>query len=323
MKKGHIFYSFLLLAGFISLHSHAYTSFGVGLSIGSGGYGNYYPSSGGFIGGGGYGGIGGVCGNACSMPPQYMNACQYNPYTPYLGGGSFSPMPMPGMGGGLGVGGGQMGNPFPGPIGTIGGGNGWGAPGMGGGIGGGIGGIGGGIGGGFANPMLPPPQPYLPPHIALGGMGGMNGASGGGYPGWGGGFGSYPMPGMAPTPGCVPCMAGYNTQPLYPVAGGPVMYQNGMNPYYGGGYSTGAPSGMYRGIAGGGYGGTTVINMRSRNAWEMEDTGEIVFNAGLGMSSMLTNVYPVAFPRNEPTLLPSGFFNSGSRNSDFWARPTH
>ncbi len=165
----------------------------------------------------------------------------------------------------------------------------------------GPGGFGPGIGGGMmpppvvmprpALPPLPPPAPMVPPHIAMGNQP------------WGGGWGFHPGPAV-PGPmwgaNCVPCFAGIQPMPIGPVAGGPVM-GGGM------GYQMGRGGfGM-----GGGFG--------DRLEWERSDTGDIVWGTAFGLGMQTTNVYPVAFPRNEPLYGPS-WFRTGDRESTFMDR---
>lgn len=199
------------------------------------------------------------------------------------------------------------------------------------GMGGGFGG--GGFGmpfGGMTAPAIPPlsaPMPYIPPHLAQGNLG------------WGGGYGSLPGPGFVPGgAGCGACMAGYPQMPISPVAGGPALAGScgGLWGTCGANGGIGLPGGIMGGggiaagggaIQGGASGvfsanGTTVIDMRSRNAWEIPDTGEIVWATALGLGMQATNVYPVAIPRYQPTYFGTpSLYSTGGREYDFYARP--
>jgi hypothetical protein len=93
----------------------------------------------------------------------------------------------------------------------------------------------------------------------------------------------------------------------------------------GGGFVAGGGGGMV--AAGGGSGvfhiqggGTTVIDMRSRNEWEKDDTADIVWGAALGLGMQTTNVFPFTGPRNAYTSL-DFFYNQGPRPYHFQPRP--
>ena len=99
---------------------------------------------------------------------------------------------------------------------------------------------------------------------------------------------------------CIPCGAGMIAQPIYSVPGGPVVSQASS--------FNAASSG--------------IIDLGPKNEWEKNDTADIVWAAALGMGMQATNVQPVAFPRQSPTLIDPTWFNTGNREVGFTPRPT-
>ncbi len=144
----------------------------------------------------------------------------------------------------------------------------------------------GGPGGAFRPPMQTPAFPPLPPPAPMLpphlAMPNM---------GWGPGFNSFPGP-IVSGGACNPCGGGYMQQPIGPVPGGPAMYQSGMGLGYG-------PGG-----AGG---------------WD--DTSSIVWATALGLGMQTSNVYPLAIPRYDPTIIPPTWFGLGPRPSSITNRP--
>ena len=165
-------------------------------------------------------------------------------------------------------------------------------------------------------PSLPPLPPLIPPHQLYGG-GGLGAGMGGFMPG-GPGMGGFPHMGpVGCATFCGPAMA-YGPPPMMgPVAGGPVFAHGGGGMVAGGGGGFSASgSGVYH-ISGG---GTTVIDMRSRNEWEKNDTADIVWGAAMGLGMQTTNVFPFVGPRGAYTNL-EFFYNQGPRPYDFQPRP--
>ena len=151
---------------------------------------------------------------------------------------------------------------------------------------------------GFQLPALPPPpqQAFVPPHIAAQNqMWGPANASMA-YPGQMASVG----PGMM-APNCVPCSAGvgYQQQAMMPVAGGPLLMgaSGGASNYWD--YATAAANQ-----------GVILVG----GAPEQDDTASIVMATGIGLGMQTTNVYPVAYPRYEPTNIGPMLYGSGDRN---------
>ena len=198
-------------------------------------------------------------------------------------------------------------------------------------IGHGRGGGGGGYVGRMPQPRIPPMPPLIPPHAGGGPIFGQNG---GGYhgrpvpmPGPG-----YPMPrgpiwsGQA-SGGCQTICGGgvpaaYGPPPyMGPVAGGPMMHGHG------GGHGMAHGGGRQIASSGGGAniysiygGGTTVIDMRSKNAWEVNDTADIMWSTALGLGMTTTNVFPFTGPRNSYTRL-NLMYRDGDRDTYLQPRP--
>jgi len=299
MKKFNTLQKYLLglgtLMGLMATVDSAMASdWGIGLSLNYSnrdsrhGYPHYYGNS--MF---GYGGAANSWGA--------INGCFNGGGGGYIGGGGGlvgsryprpvmpAPMPRP------------MPMPMPGPI-----------------VGGGFNG-GGHMGGGF--------PPLIPPHA---GGGPVFGQVGGGFHG-GGGF-APPMPRpmhMQPPGGCQTICGGgfvpaaYGPPPMMgPVAGGPYI-QGGGGFHHGGGgggrmiASANVNSGYsYYG----GMGGTTIIDMRSKNAWEVEDTADIMWSTALGLGMTTTNVFPFTGPRNGYTNL-NLMYNTGDRDTYLQPRP--
>lgn len=177
-----------------------------------------------------------------------------------------------------------------------------------------------GLGGpGFGPQMMgPPPLPasrpigrnpvLLPPNLML-----QNSLQPMVYPNMQASYPNYPWPNYV-GPGNVcggGCGAGLVQQPIYPVPGGP-MLDSGMY----------ARQGASDGIMSVDGGSTVIIDARSRNEWEKDDTASIVFAAGIGMGMQATNVYPFMGQRHTYVPDPT-FYNMGDRIYGYEARPTH
>ncbi len=147
-------------------------------------------------------------------------------------------------------------------------------------------------------PPLPAPAPVIAPHM----MGG-----------WGGGYGAYPSAMAAPAVCGLPCGAGLVPMSYGPVAGGPAMIGVGG----GSGFSQGASSsgGDIRVHNG------SVIEVGGKNAWEINDSGDIAWSLAVGLGMQATNVYPITPPRYAPTTLAPSFYGYGDRDLGFIARP--
>ena len=144
----------------------------------------------------------------------------------------------------------------------------------------------------LAMPPPPPPAPFLPPHLAMPAQP------------WGQGFNRYPgplYPGINTGSSCVPCSIGMQPQVVMPVPGGPSLYNMSR-------FSSGLSN-------------DSMFYARSRNAWEIDDTASIVWGTAFGLSNLTSNVYPVAYPRNEPTLIAPNWFSTGDRDSMLDPRP--
>ncbi|MBS1982920.1 MAG: hypothetical protein JST16_02005 [Bdellovibrionales bacterium] len=143
--------------------------------------------------------------------------------------------------------------------------------------------------------------PYLPAAQMYGNMG------------YGVGYGSYPGLGYAPTGNCIPCGAGLQQTPIYPVQGGPAVTGSC------GAVSCGPQSGAGNGYANAGYNnGMTVIDMSDHT--ESADLNWWAIGAAVGANSSITG--PIAIPRNNNTSLANPtFYNTGARGYDFYARP--
>lgn len=241
--------------------------------------------------GGMYNGAYGTAGMGYGIPNYGYGAmggmayCPYSSLPGYSPGGYFPGMSVPGM----------M------PMGIPGGGfmNGGIVPPMGGGY-------------GMTNYMPPAggqfrtPSPYIPPHVAYGNSG------------WGAGYASYPGPGYGVCG--IPCGAGLVQMPVYPVIGGPAMVGGcgGMWGSCGGSGYYGPVSGPAM-SSGGGFAANGIIDIRSRNAWEIPDTAAIIQATGASMPAPYGG--PVAFPSYRPTFTPTGFYSTGSRDFDHIDRP--
>jgi hypothetical protein len=196
------------------------------------------------------------------------------PMPPQMPAMPMMPTPPIGMNGGGGF-------PFPG-----------GMPGMGG------MGMGAGMGSGLPLPAmasLPPSarsaSVLVPPHIAYQNMG------------WGPGWGSYPGPGYAQVPSCVPCMAGMQPMPLMPVPGGPAVTG-----------SCGSVYGTCGGASGVGMGAQQIVIQAPRNEWNNNDTAAIVAANGMALGLQTTNIFPIAYPRNEPMITTPTWYQTGTRD---------
>lgn len=147
----------------------------------------------------------------------------------------------------------------------------------------------------FAQRPVPPPPPMIPPHIAMQNQG------------WGPGWASYPgpmMPGPGFGPNCLPCSLGMNgAGGIGPVPGGPAFANGGI-------YETGR----------GGWSGSGVVYVGSRNEWEKSDTADIVWGTAVGLGMQATNVYPVAVPRQQPTFIGPMWYG-GDRDTNLIPRP--
>jgi hypothetical protein len=157
-----------------------------------------------------------------------------------------------------------------------------------------------------------PVMPYGHGGWVSGGGGGFPGGGfpGGGFPGGGfpgGGFpgGGFPGGGFHHC-GFNPC-GGNNFYPPIHAQLPPMQVPGGP---CGGGCFNRGPAG----------GGTTIIDMRSRAEWEKNDTAGIIWGVSAGLSSMTSNVYPVAFPRQDFTI-PDGIYHQGPRVTGFEPRP--
>ena len=102
---------------------------------------------------------------------------------------------------------------------------------------------------------------------------------------------------------CIPCGAGFQPMPIGPVPGGPLV---------GGGV------GFQMGRGGIGLG----AGFEERMEWERNDSGEIAMATAIGLGMQTTNVYPVAFPRNDYPYQPN-WFNMGGRETTFIDRETN
>jgi len=177
--------------------------------------------------------------------------------------------------------------------------------------------------------------------VNTGGYPGM----GGGYPGMGGGYpgypgGGYPGGGYPGYPG-----GGYPGYPGggYPGGGYPGRYPCGFNPCANNGFYPpiyqpmppmqvpGGPCGMC-GRGGGAIampmpmpapmpsGGMVSGGYVAQNEWEKNDTAAIVWGVSAGLSSMTSNVYPVAYQRQDITIPTPQLYYQGGRYTGYEPR---
>ena len=176
----------------------------------------------------------------------------------------------------------------------------------------------------LSRPNIAPFPPLIPPHAGGGPIFGQTGGGflGGGLHGGGGsgGFIASPSPSGCQTI----CGGGYAPAAYGPapytgaVAGGPSLQGGGY--YQQGGNRTVASANLNSGYSVLGGGGTTIIDMRSRKAWEVEDTADIMWSTALGLGMTTTNVFPFTGPRNGYTNL-NLLYNTGDRDTLLQARP--
>lgn len=175
-------------------------------------------------------------------------------------------------------------------------------------------------------PSIPPMPPLIPPHAGGGPFLGssVHGGGGMGIPGPAG-FGCQticsggvpyaygPPPMMGPVPG------GPLLGPGMPMGPGAFAQGQGMYQDMHSGRST-ASAGSSSSIIHVPAGGTTIIDMSGKNAWEMTDTADIMWSTALGLGMTTTNVFPYHGPRNAVTNL-NLMYSSGPRNYNFQPRP--